>query len=113
MMLLLQSNKVFLKATLLPERLGGASPAPEAVPVEINKGKPAFELSVVNLVLFVCFEKTPNQVRISSSCWDFEKHSVSSDLPRKTTKIIGLCSCLCLFLYKNKAYEDWDCFLEL
>lgn len=113
MMLLLQSNKVFLKATLLPERLGGASPAPEAVPVEINKGKPAFELSVVNLVLFVCFEKTPNQVRISSSCWDFKKHSVSSDLPRKTTKIIGLCSCLCLFLYKNKAYEDWDCFLEL
>lgn len=98
LMLLLQSNNEFLKAMLPADQSGGTSPAPVAVPVEIKEGKPVSELSFVNLVLFVCFEKTPNQVRISSSCWDFKKCSVSSDLPRKTKKI-GLCSCLCFYFY--------------
>lgn len=95
-MLLLQSNKVFLKATLLADRFGGASPAPMAVPFEINKGKPVSELGFVNLVLFVFFEKAPNQVRISSSCWDFKKRSVSSDVPRKTKKLA--CTLACAFI---------------
>lgn len=71
-------------------------PAFAAVPVEINEGKTVSELSFINLALFVCFKETANQVRISSSCWDFKNCSVSCDLPRKTNEI-GLCSCLCLY----------------
>jgi len=95
---------VFLKAVLLADGFGGASPAPVAVPAEKNEGRPVSELSFVDLFLFVCFEKTPNQVRINSSCWDLKKCFVSSDLPRKTTEIKSLVLLLVLlFLYKNKA----------
>lgn len=102
LMLLLQSNNEFLKAMLPADQSGGTSPAPVAVPVEIKEGKPVSELSFVNLVLFVCFEKTPNQVRISSSCWDFKKCSVSSDLPRKTKKNWLVLLLVLLFLYLKK-----------
>lgn len=60
-MLLFQSNEVFLKAVPVSDQFAGASPAPVA---ETTKGKPASEISFVNLVLFGCFEKIPNQVRI-------------------------------------------------
>lgn len=63
-MLLFQSNEVFLKAMPVADQFAGASPAPVAIPAEITRGKPVSEISFVNLVLFVCFEKIPNQVRI-------------------------------------------------
>lgn len=95
-MLLLQCNKVFLKATLLPDQFGAAPSDPVAVLVEINEGKPASELSFVNLVLFACFEKAPNQVRICSSGRDLKIRSVSSDLPRRTIKLA--CALACAFV---------------
>lgn len=67
-MLLFQSNEIFLKALPVADQFADASPALVAVPAEITKGKPVSETSFVSPVLFVCFEKVPNQVTIQ---WQF------------------------------------------
>lgn len=100
--MLLQSNKVFLNAMLVADRFGGASPAPVAVLVEINEGKPVSELSL-STWFYLCALKGL-QIRSGLvAVAGISKNALLAATYQGKQKNWLVLLLVLLFLYKNKA----------